>query len=106
MSEDVLSSKSGKKIIIEGETEEGQQFRPGDWAERMSGSLCTFRNHRVVYSPLLQPMVRGGKKCMMIDPELKQSNPSMYESIMEFARTNKLKVSEEDENPPVKSQKS
>ncbi len=86
-----------KKIIIEGVTEGGEQFRPGDWAERMSGSLCTFRSHRVVYSPLLQPTVKGGNKCVVLDPALKETNPSLYESIMEFVRANKLKVGEEDE---------
>lgn len=86
-----------KKIIIEGVTEEGNEFRPSDWAERMSGSLCTFSNHRVVYSPLLQPMVKSGNKCVLLDPKLKESNPALYESIMEFVRTNKLKTCEEDE---------
>jgi len=87
-----------KKIIIEGVTEEGQQFRPSDWAERMSGSLCTFNRHRVVYSPLLQPLVKGGNKCMLVDPALKESNPELYESIMEFARNNKLKIDEEKDD--------
>lgn len=88
-----------KKIIIEGVTEEGEQFRPSDWAERMSGSLCTFgSSHRIVYSPLLQPMVKGGNKCVLLDPELKESNPSLYDSIMEFARENKLKIDEESED--------
>lgn len=90
-------SKSTHKIVIEGVTEEGEQFRPGDWAERMSGSMCTFRNHRVVYSPLLQPMVKGGNKCVLLDPALKESNPDLYDSILEFARTNKLKMGEENE---------
>ncbi len=94
---------SDKKIIIEGETEEGNTFRPGDWAERMSGSLCTFgSSHRIVYSPLLQPMVRGGKKCVILDPALKECNPSLYESIMEFAKENKLKMKEEDEDKEKK----
>ncbi len=86
-----------KKIVIEGVTEKGEQFRPSDWAERMSGSLCTFRSHRVVYSPLLQPIVKGGNKCVVVDPALKESNPELYESIMEFARTNKLKIGEQTE---------
>lgn len=87
---------SPKKIIIEGITEKGEQFRPSDWAERMSGSLCTFRSHRVVYSPLLQPMVKGGNKCIVLDPALKESNPALYDSIMEFARSNKLKIGEQE----------
>jgi hypothetical protein len=87
---------SQKKIIIEGVTEQGEQFRPGDWAERMSGSLCTFSSHRIVYSPLLQPMVKGGNKCVLLDPALKESNPALYEEILEFARVNKLKMGEEN----------
>lgn len=85
-----------KKIIIEGVTEQGEPFRPTDWAERMSGSLCTFgSSHRIVYSPLLQPIVKGGNKCLILDPALKETNPSLFASIMDFARENKLKVDED-----------
>jgi hypothetical protein len=84
------------KILIEGVTEEGQTFRPSDWAERMSGNLSTFQGHRMVYSPLLQPVVRNGQKCMLIDPALKTSNPALYEAIMTFAQSNKLKICKED----------
>ena len=85
------------KIIIEGTTEEGHSFRPSDWAERMSGSLSTFDSkHRVVYSPLLQPAVRNGEKCMLIDPQLKISNQALYDSIMAWAKANHLKMCKED----------
>lgn len=95
-----------KKIIIEGVTEEGDTFRPSDWAERMSGSLCTFgSSHRIVYSPLLQPMVRSGNKCVILDPSLKDCNPSLYESIMDFAKENRLKIKEESD-PEEKEKKS
>lgn len=89
---------SQKKIIIEGVTESGEVFRPSDWAERMSGSLCTFRNRRITYSPLLQPVVKDGKKCVLLDPELKDSNPSLYDTIMEFAEINHLRVQKESES--------
>jgi hypothetical protein len=88
---------SQKKIIIEGVTQSGEVFRPSDWAERMSGSLCTFRNRRITYSPLLQPVVKDGNKCVLLDPELKDSNPSLYDTIMEFAEINHLRVQEECE---------
>ena len=48
-----MSSESEDKIIIEGVTPEGREFRPSDWAERMSGRLASFRNQRIIYSPLL-----------------------------------------------------
>lgn len=83
---------SRKKIIIEGVTEAGETFRPSNWAERMSGKLSTFKKHRISYSPMLQPMVKEGHKCVMLDKKLIESNPKLYESIMSFARKNKLKI--------------
>jgi len=92
-------TEDSKKIIIEGVTEEGETFRPSDWAERMSGNLSTFRNHRIYYSPMLQPVYKDGYKCVMLDPALKESNPTLYNSILEFARKNRLKIcNEPDEN--------
>lgn len=86
------------KIIIEGITESGNQFRPSDWAERISGTLSTFHNRRVYYSPLLQPLYRSGYKCVALDPSLKETNPDLYQSILNFAKSNNLKIcSEEDE---------
>lgn len=80
------------KIIIEGVTESGEQFRPSDWAERMSGQLSTFHKHRIKYSPLLQPSMKNGHKCVILDPNLKESNPELYESILKFAKSNQLKI--------------
>lgn len=84
------------KIIIEGVTKSGEEFRPSDWAERMSGRLSTFHKHRIKYSPLLQPSMRGGHKCVILDRSLMQSNPELYQSILEFAQTNNLKICEDD----------
>lgn len=89
--------KEKKPIIIEGITEKGEHFRPSDWAERMSGSLATFRNHRIYYSPLLQPsMNKEGYKCVLLDPSLKTSNPTLYQSILEFAKINNLKICQDE----------
>jgi len=87
-----MADKPTKKIIIEGVTESGEEFRPSNWAERMSGKLSTFRNHRISYSPMLQPMMKGGNKCIVLDSKLKESNPELYNSILEFAKTNKLRI--------------
>lgn len=81
------------KLIIEGVTTEGRKFRPSDWAERMSGALSTFdRGRRIHYSPMLQPMARKGIKCVVIDLALKETNPELYNYIMNFARSNRLNV--------------
>lgn len=87
-----------KKIIIEGITESGETFRPSDWAERMSGQLSTFRKRRMQYSPLLQPSVKDGRKCVLLDPKLKESNPILYQSILDFAHKNQLKICGEDDD--------
>lgn len=94
-----MNDKTDSKIIIEGITEAGETFRPSDWAERVSGSLSTFRNHRVYYSPLLKPAMQNENKCVVLDKSLKESNPILYEHILAFARTNKLKICGEDSPP-------
>jgi len=90
--------KSSKQIIIQGVTESGETFRPSNWAERMSGKLSTFQKHRIRYSPMLKPVTRDGYKCVMLDPKLKESNPELFASIMNFANTNQLTICGEN-NP-------
>ncbi|MDT8384753.1 MAG: DUF3579 domain-containing protein [Gammaproteobacteria bacterium] len=86
-----------KKIIIEGKTRSGRTFRPSDWAERMSGALATFgRDHRIRYSPMLQPFIADGIRCIAIDPKMKDLFPEMYSYIMSWADNNDLVVTEED----------
>ena len=85
-----------KKIVIEGVTSQGKVFRPSDWAERMSGTLASFKNRRINYSPLLQPTVNAqGYKCVVLDPKLKESCPEIYQSIIDFAKSNQLKICDE-----------
>lgn len=81
------------KIIIQGLTETGIKFRPSDWAERMCGALSSFRDRRIIYSPLLRPVSIDGVKCVVVDPSLEQSHPSLYKHIQEFAKKNHLRVS-------------
>ena len=86
-----------KKIIIEGKTQAGRKFRPSDWAERMSGALSTFgRDQRIRYSPMLQPLIIDGIKCIALDPKMQDQFPEMYNYIMGWAANNDLVVSEED----------
>jgi hypothetical protein len=88
-----MNDTTAKSIIIEGVTSEGKTFRPSDWAERMSGSMASFSNSRFHYSPLLQPIVNDeGYKCVVLDPKLKESSPQVYQSILDFAKANHLKI--------------
>ena len=93
-----MSDPSKKKIIIEGVTNQGKPFRPSDWAERMSGTLASFKNRRIHYSPMLQPSVNhAGFKCVVLDPKLKESCPQIYQSILDFAISNNLKICGEED---------
>jgi hypothetical protein len=94
-----MTESESKKIVIEGVTLQGKTFRPSDWAERMSGSMASFKNSRIHYSPLLQPSVNHeGYKCILLDPKLKESSPQVYQSILDFAIANQLNICGEDES--------
>jgi hypothetical protein len=98
-----MADDDDKKIIIEGITESGETFRPSDWAERMSGGLSKFVKHRIVYSPLLRPAMKDGNKCVMLDKTMKETHPELNESILNFAKANKLKICGEEEEPKEES---
>ena len=92
-----MSEIKEKSIIIEGRTPQGKTFRPSDWAERMSGILASYKNSRISYSPLLQPSVSNdGHSCVLLDPKLKESSPQIYQSILDFAKSNNLTICGEE----------
>lgn len=97
MSDSSSNDRSGR-IIIHGVKASGEIFRPRDWAERMSGRLSTFHKHRIRYSPLLQPTVRDGAKCVILSAELADSHPALYQSILEFAKANQLRIDYENDS--------
>ena len=84
-----------KRIVILGVTQSGKKFRPSDWAERMCGNLCIFRNRRIIYSPLLRPAIREGYKSVIMSNQLSLKHPDLYKELLEFAKNNKLVVKEE-----------
>lgn len=93
-----MTDPENKKIIIEGVTAQGKTFRPSDWAERMSGTLASFKNSRIRYSPLLQPSVNSeGYHCVLLDPKLKESSPQIYQAILDFAKANHLRICGEED---------
>jgi hypothetical protein len=80
------------KIVIEGITKDGKKFRPSDWAERICGSLSSYRNHRFYYSRELRPSHKNGNKCVVMDLHLKESHPELYKQIIDFVKSNHLKM--------------
>lgn len=89
-------AKKESKIIIQGVTPQGKEFRPSDWAQRMSGVMATFKDRRIFYSPLLQPSVTNeGLACILVDPKLKESSPEVFQDILDFAKNNDLTIFDE-----------
>jgi len=93
-----MKTRSFKRKVLIGMTASGHKFRPSDWAERMCGTMSTFRNRRIYYSPLLRPAVRDGVKCVIVDEALLREAPEIHQQIFEFAETNCLTVISEQEN--------
>jgi len=83
------------RLILKGITPEGSKFRPSDWAERLCGNLCTFRNRRMYYSPLLRPAVIDGVKCVIVDSRLNDSHASLLSDVLQFAKKNNLQTAKE-----------
>ena len=93
-----VKNSESQKIIIQGINAQGKAFRPSDWAERVSGTLATFKNCRINYSPMLQPTVhQNGYKCILLDPKLKELSPHIYQSILNFANENNLTICNQEE---------
>ena len=96
-----MAEKQQNSKIIEGVTLDGENFRPSDWAERMCGSLSEFRQRRIHYDPRLKPLCnKAGIKCLFLDGSLATELPKLYDSIIEFAEKNNLRIhdSQQDEN--------
>lgn len=88
-----MSELTSNEIIIQGLTKNGRPFRPSDWAERLSGALSTFgEDHRMHYSPYVRPMTINGVKCVVVERELQQKQPTTFAFLMSFARENDLQI--------------
>ena len=91
-----------REFIIEGQTADGQPFRPSDWAERLAGAMSCFRPEGVRggigsfigYSPLCVPRTINGVRCVIVSEQLKAVEPMAWEFVMNFARDNQLPLVE------------
>jgi len=79
--------------IISGITEDGRKLRPSDWIDRICSSLNAFgQQHGVLTANTVQPCIIDGEKCLVVAHDLAEKNPSAYDFVMGFARTNHLRV--------------
>ncbi len=92
--------KSSYKLIIESVKQDGKQFRPSDWIERISANMGSFgSDHRLHYADTVKPAIINGQKCLIVDQmQLEQHNPEAFNYIMQFAETNRLRFHKEDLN--------
>jgi uncharacterized protein DUF3579 len=89
-----MSVEQEEELLILGVTIDGDLFHQRDWAERLCGILASYNNGRLVYSEFVHPVMREGHPYMsvVVQPELKNVNPQVYEFIMSFVRDNRLKM--------------
>lgn len=88
-----MKTKSEEWLIL-GITPEGRTFRPSDWVERLCGALAGYdRTGRWVYSEYAQPVIHEGQMGIRLQGALQNINPIAYQFFMDFALTNRLKMS-------------
>jgi hypothetical protein len=79
--------------VIRSVREDGQRFRPSDWIERISSSVAQFGpDRRLRYTPLAQPRLIDGEKCLVVAGALAQQRPDLYAHILDFVRSNRLQL--------------
>ena len=82
-----------EEFVIIGRTHDGAPFRPSDWAERLCGVMSQFgADHRMRYSPYVQPITTGGMRAVVVDVRLRELEPLAYNFLVGFARGNDLDV--------------
>ncbi|MEW6611949.1 MAG: DUF3579 domain-containing protein [Pseudomonadota bacterium] len=92
------------KILVDGITQSGHKFRPSDWAERLSESVSQVGpDHRIRYSPYVEPVLIEGHAALKIDPYLKEVNPRAFKQLIDFIKDNKLTVLESCQVPDLQS---
>ena len=107
------------EYLIQGLTEDGETFRPSDWAERLCGVLVSFcpeildaetesqdgAIRRPAYSPYVRPITLNNIKCVAVDKKLGELAPMAFNFVMNFAKDNHLHIIEACALPDVPTRK-
>jgi hypothetical protein len=86
-----------RQLIIFGVTNDGQRFRPSDWAERLAGVMAQFRPpgsapSPLTYSPYVLPAMIDGERSVVVDERLRNLQPLAWKFVVDFAQSNNLKT--------------
>ena len=88
-----------EKILIVGQTREGEKFRPSDWAERLYYTVASYgKNGRVIFNPLVNLNQQDNSKSFVIDVELQNKDPMIYDFLIDFAINNELETRDQNYN--------
>lgn len=92
-------------FVVEGITEDGQDFRPGDWIERLIDTVSSYgADRRTRHGPYSGPERRRrqvdflsaqmieGRKCLVVDARLQAANPEAFRFLREFIQSNRLRT--------------
>ena len=81
------------EFVIQGVTKDGQVFRPGNWADRLSDMLSTpGKDGRIVYSSYLRPMLIQGVNCVVVRFSLEKADKHAFDLVKQFVVANHLTV--------------
>ena len=84
-------------FVIRGTTRQGGVFRPSDWADRLAGAFSMLDpDHRISYSPYVQPTTLDGVRCIIVDKRLQREDPTAYRFLQNFAKNNDLMTDNAD----------
>jgi hypothetical protein len=100
MADPIKSSNApAQEFIILGQTKDGKQFRPSDWAERLCGVMSCFRpegsggrNAHLQYSPYVLPTMINGVRSVVVNQALRELEPLAYHFVVNFAKDNGLQI--------------
>ena len=92
-------SELAGEFFILGITNDGKQFRPSDWAERLCGVMSCFRpegsggrHAHLQFSPYVRPTILNGEKAVVVFHKLKSIEPLAHHFVVDFAKDNNLQV--------------
>jgi hypothetical protein len=81
------------EVIICGENQLGEKFRPSDWAERLADLASVFHNDkRLHYSHFIQPITSIHGPALMIKHSTNDNDVIVTNFILNFAKCNNLKI--------------
>jgi len=90
---------SGEFFVL-GITNNGKQFRPSDWAERLCGVLAAYcpgtggPNAHLKFSPYVYPTLVNGIKAVVVNRKLQKIEPLAYHFVRSFATDNDMQIVE------------